>query len=211
MLNNFKRALVLAPHTDDGEFGCGGTIAKLCDMGVEVFYCAFSACENSVPEGWPKDILEHEVRAATSVLGINSSNLILLSFQVRTFNFHRQEILDEIIKLRTMIKPDLVFMPSIKDIHQDHFTITNEGIRAFKFSSIFCYEMPWNNFVFNTTAFVELGDDHLKKKIAALDEYKSQKQRPYANEEFIKSLSIVRGTQVGKKYAEVFEVVRMVL
>ena len=31
----FKRVLVLAPHTDDGEFGCGGTIAKCAEEGIE--------------------------------------------------------------------------------------------------------------------------------------------------------------------------------
>ncbi len=25
---DFKRVIVLAPHTDDGEIGCGGTIAR---------------------------------------------------------------------------------------------------------------------------------------------------------------------------------------
>ena len=28
MISNFKNVLVLAPHTDDGELGAGGTIAK---------------------------------------------------------------------------------------------------------------------------------------------------------------------------------------
>jgi LmbE family N-acetylglucosaminyl deacetylase len=37
-----KRILVLAPHIDDGEFGCGGTIAKLIADRAEVFYAAFS-------------------------------------------------------------------------------------------------------------------------------------------------------------------------
>jgi LmbE family N-acetylglucosaminyl deacetylase len=44
----FKRVLILAPHTDDGEFGCGGTINKLIEEGSEIYYAAFSACEQSV-------------------------------------------------------------------------------------------------------------------------------------------------------------------
>jgi LmbE family N-acetylglucosaminyl deacetylase len=28
MTNNVNHILVLAPHTDDGEFGCGGSFAK---------------------------------------------------------------------------------------------------------------------------------------------------------------------------------------
>lgn len=207
---NFERALVLAPHTDDGEFGCGGTIAKLIENGCEVYYTAFSACEQSVLPEFPSDILITEVKDATSELGISRSNLILLGYGVRTFNYRRQEILDDILKLKKEISPDIVFIPSTNDIHQDHFTVANEGIRAFKFSTILCYEMPWNNFVFETTAFVELSDGHLQAKLNALSKYESQKHRPYASEEFIKSLAIVRGVQIGVKYAETFEVKRVI-
>ena len=31
-----RKALVLAPHTDDGELGCGGTVARLLEEGSEV-------------------------------------------------------------------------------------------------------------------------------------------------------------------------------
>ena len=95
---NFKRALVLAPHMDDGELGCGGTISKLIENGCEVFYVAFSSCQQSVLPQYPPDILITEVKAATKVLGIKPENLFLLEYDVRTFNFHRQEILDDILK-----------------------------------------------------------------------------------------------------------------
>ena len=39
------RVLVLAPHTDDGEFGCGGTISRFVQEGKEIFYAAFSTAE----------------------------------------------------------------------------------------------------------------------------------------------------------------------
>ena len=206
-----KRILILAPHTDDGEFGCGGTIAKLIEQGNEVYYVAFSACKQSIGKEYPSNILEHEVKAATLKLGIKPKNLILFDYQVRTFNYKRQEILEDIIKIRDNIKPDVVYMPSVNDIHQDHYTIAFEGIRAFKFSTILCYEMPWNNFTFNTTAFQILSEEQLQTKINALAEYKSQQKRPYSNEEFLKSLARTRGVQIGEKYAEVFEVIRWVL
>ena len=64
-IERFDNVLVLAPHTDDGEFGCGGTMARLIESGVKVTYAAFSTAAKSVPEGFPKDVLKHEVRAAT--------------------------------------------------------------------------------------------------------------------------------------------------
>tara|TARA_Y100000739_G_C20308302_1_gene328716 strand:+ start:165 stop:359 length:195 start_codon:yes stop_codon:yes gene_type:complete len=57
-----NKILVLAPHTDDGEIGCGGSIARFIDEGKEIYYIAFSKCEESVPKGFPKNILEEEVK-----------------------------------------------------------------------------------------------------------------------------------------------------
>jgi LmbE family N-acetylglucosaminyl deacetylase len=206
-----KRILVLAPHTDDGEFGCGGTIAKSIKEGAEVFYAAFSACKLSVEEGFPEDILITEVKAATQVLGIKPANLILFDYDVRTFNFRRQNILDDMLKLRTEIAPDLIFMPSLHDLHQDHTTISQEGLRAYKFSSILCYELPWNNLNFTTSAFMHLDEKNIETKVQALKEYKSQAHRPYSNEEFIRSLARTRGVQINTTYAETFEVMRWIL
>lgn len=212
-MNNFnpKKVLVLAPHTDDGEFGCGGTIAKFIEQGIDVYYAAFSACQQSVLKEFPSDILITEVKAATKKLGIKPENLILFDYDVRTFNFRRQDILDDLIKLRTDINPDLIFMPALNDIHQDHQTIANEGLRAFKFSSIFCYEVPWNNFSFNTSTFIHLDEKHVQSKVDALNEYKSQAHRTYANEEFIRSLARTRGVQIGTRYAETFDLVRWII
>ena len=205
-----NKVLVLAPHTDDGEFGCGGTISKLINQGAEVHYVAFSACEQSVLPEFPSDILITEVKKATLALGIKKENLHLLKYDVRTFNYNRQAILDDIINFKKQINPDLVFIPSLNDIHQDHATIANEAVRAFKFVNILSYEMPWNNFSFSTTSFFILDEEHMKTKIKALNKYKSQEHRSYANKDFIMSLAKVRGVQVGQKYAEVFEVVRLI-
>ncbi|MBA3899867.1 MAG: PIG-L family deacetylase [Bacteroidetes bacterium] len=206
-----KRILILAPHTDDGEFGCGGTIAKFIEQGSDVYYAAFSACEQSVLKEFPKDVLITEVKEATSVLGIKRENLILYQYEVRKFNYFRQEILEDLIKLRADIKPDLILMPCTHDIHQDHSTIANEGIRAFKFASILCYELPWNNLTLQTSSFVFLEESHIQTKIKALEEYKSQAHRPYSNAEFIRSLAITRGVQIGATYAEAFEVKRWII
>lgn len=211
MLNEKKRILVLAPHTDDGEFGCGGTISKFVDEGHEVYYAAFSACQQSVLPQFPSDILITEVKAATKVLGIKPENLILFDYDVRTFGYHRQEILDDLIRLRGDIAPDLVFMPTITDVHQDHHTIAVEGKRAFKFNSIFSYELPWNNFSFHTSSFIHLDEKYIKQKVDALKEYQSQAHRPYSDEDFIRSLARTRGVQIGTRYAEAFEVVRWII
>jgi len=211
MLNNFQRILVLAPHTDDGEFGCGGSIVKFLEENKNVYYVAFSTAEDSVPYDMPKNILELEVRKATKKLGIPSSNLIMFKFQVRKLNYVRQEILEELIKIKKDINPQLIFIPSPNDLHQDHYTVAMEGMRAFKQISILGYEIPWNNITFHTQAFIELEKKHIEKKIEALKMYKSQSHRFYATSDCIWSLAKTRGVQIGVEYAETFEVIRWVV
>lgn len=211
MLSKFKNVFVLAPHTDDGELGAGGTISKLVENGANVFYFAFSTAEKSVPKEFPSDILKTEVKNATQKLGIPEENLFIYNYEVRKLNYARQEILEDLIRHRNLIFPDLVLMPSLNDIHQDHSTIAMEGLRAFKNTTILGYELIWNNLSFNTTSFVKLKRKHIDAKVNALKEYKSQGKRDYISEDFILSLAKTRGVQIGAEYAESFEVIRWVM
>ena len=208
---NFRRVLVLAPHTDDGELGCGGAIAKFCEQQIDVFYVAFSAAEESVPPGFPSDTLHREVQEATRVLGISPDKLIVLNYKVRELEYHRQRVLDDIIRLRHDIDPDLILIPTLDDLHQDHQVVANEAVRAFKHKSVLGYELPWNNITFNARAFIPLEEQQLNKKISALKCYETQAHRPYVSEEFIRSEARVRGVQIGVKWAEAFDVMRLML
>ncbi len=172
---------------------------------------AFSTAEQSVPEGFPKNILKKEVIKATSKLGIKKENVIIYNYEVRKLNYARQEILESLIKHRNQIFPDLVLMPSLNDIHQDHSTIAQEGLRAFKNTTILGYELIWNNLTFDTTSFVILERKHIQAKCNALKEYKSQGVRDYMSEEFIFALAKTRGVQIGTKFAESFEVIRWLI
>lgn len=205
-----RSALVLAPHTDDGEFGAGGLISKWVDRGVDVTYVAFSAAEESVLPEFPRDILRREAIEALSALGVSSECCRVLDFPVRYFPAERQRILETMVGLNTELNPDLVLLPSTYDIHQDHSVICQEGVRAFKRSTILGYEVPWNNFKSEASGFAQLDECHIQRKVHALQKYQSQKHRNYASEEFIVSLARVRGIQVGVQFAECFQVIRWV-
>lgn len=210
-MKDFDNVLVLGPHTDDGEFGCGGTIARFLEEGKSVYYATFSCAEESVPEGLPKDILLREVKEASKVLGIEREKLLIYRYPVRKFSQFRQEILEDLVQLNRDLQPELVLMPSVHDLHQDHHTIAMEGLRAFKFTSILGYEMPWNNITFATRSFVYLEERHVEKKLASLQCYRSQIGRKYANSEYIKGLARTRGVQAGVDFAETFDVERLIM
>ncbi len=210
MIGDIRRALVLAPHTDDGEFGCGGTMARLVAAGADVRYVAFSIATRSLPEGFAPDTLAREVREATAELGIPADRLTVHDFDVRTFPDNRQEILELLIEIWNDWKPDAVFQPSLHDVHQDHQTIAQEGLRAFKRTTILGYEIPWNNFDFSYQAYIALDEAHIERKVAALAKYASQQHRRYANSEYVWNVARTHGTNVNREYAEVFQVYRVV-
>lgn len=204
------KILILAPHTDDGELGCGGTIAKFCEEGKEVHYAAFSLCKKSLPAGLPEDTLEKECRTATRILGIEPSCLHFYDFEVRDFDVNRQLILEELVKLNKNIQPDMVFIPSSSDSHQDHQVIHTEAQRTFKHCSVLGYELPWNHSSFRSTHFIRLNAAAICKKVEAVSTYQSQSHRNYMNEDFIRSLAKVRGVQCNHAYAEAFEVYKLI-
>lgn len=206
-----KKVIVLAPHIDDGELGCGATIAKLIQKEIPVYYVAFSTCEESIPEGFPRNILEKEVKKATMKLAIEQENLIIKKYPVRHFPEYRQQILEDLVYINKKLNPDLVFTPSSFDVHQDHKTIYEESTRAFKNISILGYEFMWNNYSFGATLFSVVSGEHIQAKINAIKEYNSQKKRFYAAEKMIKGLANYRGLQISKEYAEAFEVIRWIL
>jgi len=213
MFRNGRIALVLAPHTDDAELGCGGTIAKMLRHGMEVHIAAFSTAAESVPEGFGLESIKEEFVESCQSFGIPDDQVYVYDFPVRKLSYHRQEVLDDLIFLRKKIDPDMVYVPATFDLHQDHQVLNAEGLRAFKERTLLGYELPWNHISFDATGFVELGDEDVAAKWRALQCYKTQLflERPYFTEKFIEGLAAVRGTQIHKKYAEAFQVLKVCL
>lgn len=210
----FKKTLVISTHTDDAELGCGGTMSRLIDDGKEVFYVALSNCKNAIPAGFKKDMLNKECLNATSILGIKKNKVFIFELENKIFPHIRDKVFEILEKLNKEIKPDTVLIPSQNETHQDHRTVAKESIRAFRGNvNILCYEQPWNNLSFNTKFYVELEKQNIDKKLAALKAYKTQlvQKKVYFEEDFIVGLARVRGTQIGTKYAEAFEVIKMMI
>ena len=208
-----KNILILSPHTDDAELGCGGTIIKFLEEGKNILWVVFSTAEESLPKDMDKDTLKKEFIEVTKKLKLSDKSYIIKNFRVRRLNEKRQEILEILVKIRGDFKPDLVIGPSLNDYHQDHSVVSNEMIRAFKSSScIISYELPWNHVTFSNQMFMRLTKKHIMKKNELLSSYKSQviKNRSYFSEEFIFGLAKTRGTQINTDYAEAFEIIRWI-
>jgi LmbE family N-acetylglucosaminyl deacetylase len=204
------KILFLSPHTDDVELGCGGVISRLIDEGNDIYVVIFSICDKSLPFEFKKGTLKDESTNSLNSLKIPNDNITYLDYDVRVFNYKRQDILEDLVKIKLKICPEMVFLPSIDDYHQDHKTIAEEGIRCFKNNcTILSYELIWNNTGFKNQLYYSLSEKNIEDKVRALSMYKSQSNRRYISSEFIKSLAIVRGIQNGVNLAEAFEVIRI--
>ncbi|MFO7863913.1 MAG: PIG-L deacetylase family protein [Salinivirgaceae bacterium] len=206
-----KTILALGAHPDDIEFSSGATIKKMVEEGANVYWAVFSPCIKSLPSGSEYDRLFREMAESARILGVDESHIFKYNFEVRYFYKMRQDILEELIVLKKKINPDMVLIPNSVDVHQDHQIIHNEGVRAFKNTCLLGYELPWNDLELKNQLFVEVSKDHVQAKVDAIARYQSQDARFYKSAEFYFSLATVRGTQVSKRYAESFEVLRWVI
>lgn len=204
-------ALVLGAHPDD-EMGCAGLISRLVDEGADVHHYYFSECSISTTDrGFAPAQLLAECEQSRDILGIPAENRGSFDYPVRNFPEHRQAILDDLIDLRRNIAPTLVLTAARGDVHQDHSTLTQEAVRAFKNVTIFGFELPWNLLSMAHDVFVTLDASHIERKMLSIQQYQSQIASPYADPDFPKHLARTRGTQCGTTFAECYELVRAIL
>jgi len=200
-----KRILLVAPHPDDVEMGCGATIARYHKF-AEMWYLILSPC---LEDPRNKDILV-EATNAIGCLGLSASNMIAKNLLRRTFHEQRREIRDVLIAARDDVEPDVVFCPSLNDIHQDHSVTAEEALRLFRDRCIVAYENPRSAIYFQPNLYIKVSAENVRAKVEALMQYKSQFDRYYFNPDIIRSFLFMRGSQCANQFAEAFEVLRWV-
>lgn len=206
MLNlHGKNIIAIAPHLDDIELGCGGTVYQLGKDNA-IYYVGLS-----LPPLVERDVLMDEFRDATRCLNLDPEKFILKDYDPRNLFNARMDILQLFYDLNKELKPALVLVPNGKDIHQSHEVAYAEARRVFKYTNILGYELPWNSMEFSMDVFVTLGRDAIDAKMAAVNAYKTQMQRIFFANDILEDLARVRGKQIGHDYAECFENIRMIL
>lgn len=206
MLNlHGKTIIAIAPHIDDIELGAGATIYQLGKDNL-IYYVGLS-----LPPLVDREVIMQEFHVAVSCLGLNPQRIILRDYSPRNLFEARSEILQLFYDLNQELKPVLVLTPNSKDIHQSHEVVYAEARRAFKYTSILGYELPWNNMEFSMDVFLILGKEAVDAKVAAINAYKTQKRRMFFSNNITEDLARVRGKQIGSEYAECFELIRMIL
>ncbi len=199
-----KKIIAVAPHLDDVELGAGATIHRLAKSN-EVHYVGLSLPPLVIAETFMQ-----EFEASARILGLARERMILRDYDPRNLFESRGEILQLLYDLNREIRPDLVLMPNSQDIHQSHEAVFAEARRAFKFTSMLGYELPWNSMAFSMDVFVTLTAEEVQVKVDAIEAFKTQSGRLFFSNGIVGDLARVRGKQVGREFAEAFEIIRLI-
>jgi LmbE family N-acetylglucosaminyl deacetylase len=104
----------------------------------------------------------------------------------------------------------IVFAHSKSDIHQDHAVVTQEALRAFRGNTVLGFDVLRSSYGFFPQFMVEVSERDVDKKIEALAEYETYRDRYYFDPEVIRSTLVRYGSIAERPYAEGFDILRVV-
>ena len=200
-----KRVLLLGAHPDDIELGCG---ALLHHIVKETDVLCVTLSDNQKNPDLSHVMEEHYVSMA--ILGVPKEKIVFGPFTTRVFPDARQEILEYFLKLRRDFQPDLIFVHSGQDIHQDHTTMTDEALRAFRGITVLGFDVVRSSYGFFPHFLVEVTEEDVDKKIEALSQYETYRDRYYFNSELTRSIMVRHGALAEYPFAEGFDILRIV-
>ena len=200
-----KRVLFLGAHPDDIEIGCGALlhhIVKKTDV-----MCVTLSDNQKNPD---LQNVKGEHLRSMNILGVPEDRVVFGPFETRIFQDSRQEILEYFLKLRKEFKPDLIFTHSRQDVHQDHNTMTDEALRAFRGITVLGFDVVRSSYGFFPHFLVEVTEEDVNKKIEALAQYHTYQDRYYFNAELTRSIMVRHGALAEVPFAEGFDILRIV-
>jgi LmbE family N-acetylglucosaminyl deacetylase len=200
-----KRLLFLGAHPDDIELGCGALIHHVASLS-DVF-CVTLSDNQGNPE--LKNVVA-EQRRSLAILGVTEERARYGTFRTRVFPQVRQEILEYFLQLRQELGPDIIFVHSPRDVHQDHLVMSDEALRAFRGITVLGFDVVRSSYGFFPDFLVEVTEADVNAKIEALSQYETYGDRYYFNRELTRSIMVRHGALAERPFAEGFDILRIV-
>lgn len=217
-----RKALVLAPHADDETLGMGGTIARMTAEGWAVTVAVMTGHGETPHPIWPRDlwdIVRGEATKACDALGV--AELLFEDLPASCLDLHPSHVTNAAVAgLLDRIRPEAVYAPFVHDLHRDHYAITyaaQVATRPYRtpfVKMLAMYETPTETHLrpgeaamaFIPNEFVDI-TDHFQTKQAAWAHYQSQHLPGYSprSPDALASLAAFRGSYIGVRYAEAFQ------
>lgn len=200
-----QKICFIGAHPDDIELGCGALIAHIASTS-EIL--AITLSDNQKNPALTQVVKEHYQSMAA--LGVPRDNIFVGTFETRRFPYSRQEILEYLIEVNRTHHPEMVFVHTRADIHQDHATVTEEALRAFRGTTVLGFDVLRSSYGFFPNFLVEVTEEDVEKKVKALAEYKTYASKYYFDEKITRATLIRNGALAERPYAEGFDILRII-
>jgi LmbE family N-acetylglucosaminyl deacetylase len=200
-----KRVLFLGAHPDDIELGCGALIHSIAGRS-EVFCVTLSDNQENAEL---RNVVAEQYRSL-AILGVPRERARYGPFRTRVFPQARQEILEYFLKLRQELQPEIIFVHSGHDVHQDHLAMTDEALRAYRGITLLGFDVVRSSYGFFPHFLVEVSEADVNAKIEALAQYETYRDRYYFNRDLTRSIMVRHGALAERPFAEGFDILRIV-
>lgn len=220
-----SRVLVLSPHADDAEIGCGGYIARTIAEGGEVCVALMTVSDIDFLH---RGVVTAEERLAEfhnsmRVLGVQSTQVLSTGLDGKLYTSPQSEFVKALDKLQGIFQPDTVLIP-LPSSHQDHRYCWEVGIATTRPTPskhspgmIAAYEYPSTSWGDGSDANAGRGGIYVN--VSAHWDTKVESLRMYATQmrgegnlfsvTGIEALARLRGLESGFAYAELFHTLRI--
>ncbi len=209
-----NNVLAVGAHADDVEIGCGGTVALHSKKGDNVYLLVMTESSYTNYDGKllrSNEEADSEEREAAQILG---AKLLNLDFKTKNVPYSQEsiELINQIIDKYDI---NLIYTHWIYDTHQDHMRTTQSVLSAGRYvKNILMYEPEYpagRSYIgFRNQYYVDISSI-FEIKMEALKKHKSQ-IRKYGEDRFLSAIEARArhtGYEIEKKYAECFEVIRL--
>ena len=210
-----NKILVIAPHPDDETLGCGGTLLKHKKNGDKVFWMIITDLKK---EHIYFKTRQNELKKVKKYYKFD--DLINLKYEPAKLKDNDfADLISNIEKHIKKIKPNIVYVPYVKDVHTDHQIVAkamNTFSKWFRYPYIkkfIAYEtisetnFNFSEVNFSPNLFIDITKE-IKDKINIMKIYKSEISiHPFPRSaKSIESLAALRGSSSGYSYAEAFQI-----
>ncbi len=230
-----QRLLVVSPHADDESFGCAGTMARIKDLGGEVYVMVCSVGDLKHYDG-KGDIVqgstrEEEMARVMEYLEVDDWDVLYRDAEshLRLDAIPRRDLIAKIEQDSKLaydrLKPTMVALP-VSSYNQDHeavfraaFTAARPGVPEIKpfQPTVIGYNntsLFWSleREKFHPNFYVDISD-YLENKLTALAMHESQMRDPihHSSVQNVEYTARLRGSEISVAAAEGYMVFRQVL
>ena len=210
--------MAIGAHPDDIEFGCSGAIYNHTKQGDNVVMVVMTNTESV--DGVSGKVLRTKEQNQKET--INSSKVLGCKVEFLPFkDLHVPFTFESVSKLDNLIRKyeiDTIYTHWAGDANQDHIATFKTTMAAARYvPNVFCYEqipiprvsensMNQNYYIDITKSF----DKKIEASLCHDSQISKYKSQGFDVPENLKTLAKFRGIQANCKYAEAFQVIKMV-